>query len=187
MQLTFEMGRGGAAGGELTVVERSMLGTCEITVETEPGTAPDTLAEMVAAAFQASGEPDPGGNCPAMENPRDVVLAENGVRTALASELVVYTNDRGIGYTLQPVALVPGSANLEIAKTDGLDPVSPGSQLNYALAVTNRGPAPATNVRVSDTLPASRPDNRRHWGDRAGDCPPDCRQEEPRGRSPGAQ
>ncbi len=44
-------------------------------------------------------------------------------------------------------------ADLSITKTDSPDPVNAGSNLTYTITVTNNGPAMATNVSISDTLP----------------------------------
>lgn len=49
---------------------------------------------------------------------------------------------------------VQGIADLSIAKTDQTDPVVVGQDLSYTLVVTNNGPSPATNVVLTDTLPA---------------------------------
>ncbi len=49
--------------------------------------------------------------------------------------------------------LVP-SADLAITKTDSPDPVTAGEQLTYTITVDNLGPSDATNVTVTDTLPA---------------------------------
>jgi len=46
------------------------------------------------------------------------------------------------------------SADLSITKTDAPDPVIAGTNLTYTLAVNNLGPSDATNVSVTDTLPA---------------------------------
>lgn len=46
-------------------------------------------------------------------------------------------------------------ADLGIVKTDSPDPVRAGQGLTYTLVVTNRGPNGATNVTVTDPLPAS--------------------------------
>lgn len=46
-------------------------------------------------------------------------------------------------------------ADLYIEKSDSPDPVSTGNTLTYTLTVFSNGPAPANNVVVTDTLPAS--------------------------------
>src|SRR5215813_3617403 len=45
-------------------------------------------------------------------------------------------------------------ADLSITKGDTSDPVDAGEDLTYILTVTNNGPATATGVKVTDTLPA---------------------------------
>ena len=47
------------------------------------------------------------------------------------------------------------SADVAIVKTGSPNPVTQGTPLTYTLAVTNNGPASATNVTVADTLPTS--------------------------------
>jgi uncharacterized repeat protein (TIGR01451 family) len=47
------------------------------------------------------------------------------------------------------------SADMAIVKTATPNPVTEGTPLTYSLAVTNNGPASATNVTVTDTLPSS--------------------------------
>ena len=49
----------------------------------------------------------------------------------------------------------PTSADLEVANTDSPDPVTTGGSLTYRLVVTNNGPAAATNVTLTDALPAN--------------------------------
>jgi uncharacterized repeat protein (TIGR01451 family) len=44
-------------------------------------------------------------------------------------------------------------ADLSITKVDSADPIMAGSQLTYTITVNNAGPATATNVQVTDTLP----------------------------------
>jgi uncharacterized repeat protein (TIGR01451 family) len=46
------------------------------------------------------------------------------------------------------------SADMAIVKTGAPNPVTEGTPLTYTLAVTNNGPASATNVTVVDTLPS---------------------------------
>ena len=45
-------------------------------------------------------------------------------------------------------------ADLSIAKADSADPVNPGDDFTYTITVTNQGPLDATNVVVTDVLPA---------------------------------
>ncbi len=47
------------------------------------------------------------------------------------------------------------SANLSLTKTDNPDPAASGGELLYNLLITNNGPSTATNVTLTDVLPAS--------------------------------
>ena len=57
--------------------------------------------------------------------------------------------------TSQKSTLVITRADLEIVKTDDIDPITAGEFLTYTLAVTNHGPSNATGVTVTDSLPAN--------------------------------
>src|ERR1700722_19869935 len=50
--------------------------------------------------------------------------------------------------------LLPADADMAITKTGSPNPVLQGSTLTYTLGVTNNGPASATLVNVTDTLPS---------------------------------
>ena len=52
------------------------------------------------------------------------------------------------------VSLTQGPADLAITKGDEPDPIGVGDELTYSLTVTNNGPDEATNVVVTDDLPA---------------------------------
>jgi len=52
------------------------------------------------------------------------------------------------------VTLVPQVVDLSITKVDLPDPVYAGHELTYTITVSNAGPAAATSVVVTDTLPA---------------------------------
>ncbi len=60
------------------------------------------------------------------------------------------TNPTGTDATLT----VTASADLSITKSDNPDPVLPGDTLTYTVTVNNAGPSDATDVVVTDTLPA---------------------------------
>ena len=53
----------------------------------------------------------------------------------------------------EPTA-VASSADLSITKADSVDPVLAGEDLTYTLVVTNDGPSDATNIVVTDAVPA---------------------------------
>ncbi len=46
------------------------------------------------------------------------------------------------------------TTDLELAKSDSVDPAIAGAQLVYTLTVTNHGPNPASKVHLADVLPA---------------------------------
>lgn len=68
----------------------------------------------------------------------------SGVRIAVLS---------GCAATM-PLNLGLPPADLRLTKSDTPDPVVAGNQLTYQLTVTNDGPGTASNVTVTDTLPA---------------------------------
>jgi uncharacterized repeat protein (TIGR01451 family) len=51
--------------------------------------------------------------------------------------------------------VVPPSADLMLAVSDEPDPVVVGSSLTYTLSISNLGPATATTIRVTNTLPGT--------------------------------
>ncbi len=154
MKVKFEALPAGAAGGEITVVEKSDLGTCEITLSTTPGETAVEIAAAFAAAFQAPGIPGPNPGCPADYNPREVALHGDSIITVMASGITVCIRDMGVGFSLTPEELSLETSDLSITKVDSPDPVTAGSNLTYTLTVTNNGPSDATGVMVTDTLPA---------------------------------
>ena len=56
--------------------------------------------------------------------------------------------------TAVAVSTVQVQADLSLHKEAAPDPVDAGAQLTYVLEVTNLGPSRATNIRITDTLPA---------------------------------
>lgn len=95
---------GGAAGGEVKVVEHSPLGTCAVTVPTVAGQSAASVASTVHAAFHEPGISAADG-CAASQNPRDVGLDGSRITTVLPSTLEVCVNDSGIGFSMAPAGL----------------------------------------------------------------------------------
>jgi uncharacterized repeat protein (TIGR01451 family) len=55
----------------------------------------------------------------------------------------------------QSTTINPLTADLRLLMTDAPDPVIERSPLTYTLVITNVGPATATGIKITDTLPAS--------------------------------
>ncbi len=65
-------------------------------------------------------------------------------------------NDTNTSNNTSTVAIdVQPRYDLTITKTDGLTNVVPGQTITYTLQATNAGPSSASNVTITDTLPAS--------------------------------
>jgi len=71
--------------------------------------------------------------------------------TAIVSSDVTDPNPTNDSATEPPPSRL---ADLSITKSDGVDPVVAGEDLTYTLVVSNDGPSDATNVVVSDPVPA---------------------------------
>ncbi|MCA9127805.1 MAG: DUF11 domain-containing protein [Planctomycetales bacterium] len=56
--------------------------------------------------------------------------------------------------TATETTVIDSSVDVRISKTDSADPVVAGNSLTYTIVVTNDGPSTATNVTLTDTLPA---------------------------------
>lgn len=71
-----------------------------------------------------------------------------------AGEANKYSFNTAIPAGVNGVCFIPLVADLQITKTASPDPVSVGQDLTYTLTVTNNGPNTATDVQVTDPLPA---------------------------------
>jgi hypothetical protein len=104
MKVDLETAPGGAAGGAVTVMERSNLGVCLTKVKTDPGETAAQIATSLANLFQASGVPGPA-SCRAIQNPRDIVADGTSIVSVVASELQVCNSDRNVGLLIGPKEL----------------------------------------------------------------------------------
>jgi len=112
MKVDFETSSGGAAGGDVTVHERSSLGACAVKIHTDPGESAIQIANALANAFQAPGVPGPS-SCPAAQNPRDITVDGSAIVSVLASELRVCNSDGDVGFFIGPKEL-PNTRHLAL-------------------------------------------------------------------------
>jgi hypothetical protein len=104
MKIDFEAPSGGAAGGDITVEERSSLGTCAIALHTSAGQTPNDIAAQLSNRFQAPGIPGPA-SCLAMQNPRDITADGTSLVSVVASGLRVCNTDPNVGLLIGPKEL----------------------------------------------------------------------------------
>ena len=97
---------GGAAGGSLTFVEESPVGSCSITVPTTAGQSATAIAAAVEAAFQTPGIPGPHPACPADYNPRDLVAKDSTLITVFAQAMTACSADPKVGFDLRSEELL---------------------------------------------------------------------------------
>jgi uncharacterized repeat protein (TIGR01451 family) len=74
--------------------------------------------------------------------------------TAQATGSVPDPDEADNSATLETPIVPAGTADLFVTKSDSSDPASTGETLRYTLGVDNAGPATASGVTVTDTLPA---------------------------------
>lgn len=80
--------------------------------------------------------------------------ATRGTLSNTASATSTETDSNTANNSATQATAVNASVDVAITKVDSVDPVTPGSALQYTITVTNNGPAQATGVSVADTLPA---------------------------------
>ena len=77
------------------------------------------------------------------------------VNSASVSSATTDYNTANNNASASTIANDSTSADLAITQSDTPDPVKAGQALTYTLAITNNGPADATDVTMHDTLPAN--------------------------------
>jgi len=116
--------------------------TCSIAT-TPPGCTIGSMAANTTANFTLVLQVNAG-------TPSGTNITETD--TATASNIVPSLTTNSASATV--VVANANSADMAITKTGTPNPVTEGSPLIYTLVVTNNGPASATNVTVTDTLPS---------------------------------
>ncbi len=72
----------------------------------------------------------------------------------VSTSTTTLTDSNSANNTASAATTITPEVDLRITKTDTPDPAIAGNSLTYQIVVTNDGPATATNVNVTDTLPA---------------------------------
>ena len=91
----------GVAGGELTFVETTPIGRCQITLPLEKGANAEAVGKALEDAIRIPGIPGPHRACPARVNPRDLVAKGASLIVVAASRLELCTDDPGLGFDLR--------------------------------------------------------------------------------------
>lgn len=79
-----------------------------------------------------------------------------GVVTNTASVSSTTEDPNHANNSSQAITTITGiQTDLAVTKSDSPDPVTVGSNLTYTVTVTNKGPATATSVTLTDTLPTT--------------------------------
>ncbi len=99
-----------------------------------------TLDAGATVTINLTGTADPG-DCPSLSNPVITVRASNEPASALAN------NSTG------PVGITVNCPSVKVEKT-GNSPINAGDLAVYTITVRNLGPGEATDVDLTDTLPA---------------------------------
>jgi uncharacterized repeat protein (TIGR01451 family) len=84
-----------------------------------------------------------------------IPTAVNGCGTTISTDQRGVSRPQGPGCDIGAFELVPVGADLAVTKSGAPNPVLSANPLTYTLTITNLGPQNATQVTVTDPLPAS--------------------------------
>ena len=140
---------GPAAATGVTVVDTLPGGVTFQTATPSQGTASETGGVVTA----------PLGGLVSGASATVVILVnvDSSTTTNLSNQAQVSGNEIDLvpsNNTVTEPTQVNTEVDLQITKTDSVDPVVAGQSLTYTLTVLNNGPSDATGIVVTDTLPA---------------------------------
>ena len=105
----------GAAGGSITISQRSGQGRCTQTVATADGDSPDQIAKKISDAFMKVTEPGTY-ECESRQNAYDMIADGDRLVSVSTNSLSICVNDTGVGLQVGPVDL-----DLSEVPVDGTD------------------------------------------------------------------
>ncbi|HET7433556.1 MAG TPA: hypothetical protein VFN10_02465 [Thermoanaerobaculia bacterium] len=111
----------GAAGGTLTLVEHTPLGSCRLIIPIAQGQTRLQIAQAIVDAVHAPGIPGPHAECPSEINARDIVLRDGQLTSVQADMIELCTTDTNVGFDVRSEEL----ANVYPVAEAGDDRVSP--------------------------------------------------------------
>lgn len=145
LELDFSTAPAGSAGGEISILESSALGLCEIRLPTSPGRSATEIAQGLAERFAAPGAAGLNPDCKGAENPRDVSRRGSSLASVAARELRVCVDDPGVGIVLRP------------AEVRNLPPIAEAGN-DRTVRRTDPAPADVASATSTDFNANGRPD-----------------------------
>src|SRR6185295_12111572 len=101
LKITLQTPPGGAAGGGLTLIEDSPLGTCALEIPTAAGQSGAEIAAAIDAAVHAPGIPGPHPDCPSDRNPRDITSRMGFLLSVGSSAIELCIHDPKLGFDVR--------------------------------------------------------------------------------------
>jgi len=119
----------------------------------------DTIVDFITAregvTLTAAAPQAAGFNASTGLTNDDLQAASSGRSAALPSTTMSWTLSASRRWSIVGVNVKRATADVEVTQSAGPDPVVPGGTLTYRFVVRNQGPATATGVVLTDTLPAA--------------------------------
>ncbi|MFW9941596.1 MAG: WD40/YVTN/BNR-like repeat-containing protein [Candidatus Thorarchaeota archaeon] len=101
VQIIFSTYFEGASGGEITLVQRTPVGICRVSIETEQGQSAEQIARNLFNAYMNLPFPE-NRQCESRYNSYDLKLLNNSIITSSALGISVEVKDHGIGVSVVP-------------------------------------------------------------------------------------
>jgi uncharacterized repeat protein (TIGR01451 family) len=147
----------GAVANSVTLSDMLPMNTTFFSLTAPMGWTCTTPAVGATGAVSCTIPAHPGGGAMASFTLVVTTTGAAGGTTVsnTASVALADTDTNPADNTATTTTTVNAVADLAITKSDSPDPVAAGSNITYAIVVTNNGPSAASNASWSDTLPAN--------------------------------